>query len=197
MVPNLGHEHQQTRDTELLKKLLHKFPSSTRVRQRMVPSSLRGGPVVPPAWHCQKWRKSRRPVVPPAWHCLKWQKSRRPIVPPAWYCLKWQKSRRLGVPSSRQKWIWGSISTPAGASAAPVYCSCVRNGRNIKMMIFKHLQTGFSLYESNVRQGVQAVTSSHASSSAADWSGAGPNARNDIPGSYTLKYVSLIIIYSK
>ena len=50
-----------------------------------------------------------------------------------------------------------------------MYCSCVRNGRNIKMMIFKHLQTGFSLYESNVRQGVQAVTSSHASSSAADW----------------------------
>ena len=64
-------------------------------------------------------------------------------------------------------------------------------------MIFKHLQTVFSLYESNVRQGVQAVTSSHASSSAADWSGFGPSARNDKPGSYTLKYVSLIIIYTK
>ena len=56
--------HRQTRDTELLKNLFHKFPSPTRVRQQMVPSLLRGGPVVPPAWHCLKWQKSRRLGVP-------------------------------------------------------------------------------------------------------------------------------------
>ena len=37
VVPNLGHEHRQTRDTELLKNLSHKFPSPTRVRQQKVP----------------------------------------------------------------------------------------------------------------------------------------------------------------
>ena len=37
VVPNLGHEHRQIQDTELLKHFPHKFPSSTRVRQQMVP----------------------------------------------------------------------------------------------------------------------------------------------------------------
>ena len=37
VVPKFGHEHRQTRDTELLKNLFHKFPSPTRVRQQMVP----------------------------------------------------------------------------------------------------------------------------------------------------------------